>query len=202
MMEHDDEPVRGLPGPLPAGETILWQGAPDARVFLRGALHARWVGAYFVALTLYSLAQASLFGACISFAAGLVCLGLMALFALGVAKTSIYTLTNKRIVLRIGVALSACINLPLSRTAAADLRPLERGHGDIALTLASGRISYFFLWPHARAWRFASPQPMLRAVPEAADVASLLIAARAALGLIAQPMPQPAPHLLPAGAMA
>lgn len=201
-MEHDEEAVRGLPGPLPAGETILWQGAPDARIFLRGALHARWVGAYFAALSLYSLSQASLFGAVASFAAGLACLGLMALFAWGVARTSVYTLTSKRMVLRIGVALSACVNLPLARTAAADLRPLERGHGDIALSLDGGRISYFFLWPHARAWRYASPQPMLRAVPEAEKVATLLIAARAALGPIAQPLPDQAPQLLPAGAMA
>jgi len=201
-MEHDDEPVRGLPGPLPVGETILWQGAPDARVFLRNALHARWVAAYFAALTLYSLSQASIFGAGVSFAAGLALLGMMALFAWGVARTSIYTLTNKRVVLRVGVALSACINLPLSRTAAADLRPLERGHGDIALTLDSGRISYFFLWPHARAWRFAAPQPMLRSVPEAEKVATLLIAARSALGPIAQPVPEQPAQLIPAGAMA
>jgi hypothetical protein len=201
-MEHDEEAVRGLPRPLPPGETILWQGAPDARVFLRGALHARWVGAYFAALTLYSLAQASLFGASVSFLAGLGCLGLMALFAWGVAKTSVYTLTNKRIVLRIGVALSACINLPLARTAAADLRPLERGHGDIALTLDGGRISYVFLWPHARAWRFASPQPMLRAVPEAEKVATLLVAARQALGPITQPATEPAAPFIPLGAAA
>lgn len=201
MMEHDSEPVRGLPGPLPPGETILWQGAPDARVFLRGALHARWIGAYFAALTIYSLAQASMFGAGVSFAAGLACLGFMALFAWGVARTSVYTLTNKRIVLRIGVALSACVNLPLARTAAAVLRPLENGHGDIAVTLDSGRVSYFFLWPHARAWRFASPQPMLRAVPEAEKVATLLIAARSALGPISQPVSEPA-QFIPAGATA
>ena len=200
-MEHDDEPVRGLPGPLPAGETILWQGGPDAWVFLRGALHARWVAAYFAALTLYSLSQASLFGTGISFAAGLACLGLMALFAWGVAKTSIYTLTNRRIVLRIGVALSACINLPLARTAAADLRPLEGGHGDIALSLDGGRISYVFLWPHARAWRFASPQPMLRSVPEAERVATLLIDARSAPGPVTQPASESA-QLVAAGALA
>lgn len=201
-MEHDGEPVRGLPGPLPEGETILWQGAPDARVFLRGALHARWVAAYFAALTLYSFSQASLFGAGVSLAAGLALLGMMALFAWGVARTSIYTLTNKRVVLRIGVALSACINLPLSRTASAGLRPLERGHGDIALTLDGGRISYVFMWPHARPWRFSKPQPMLRAVPEAEKVATLLIAARSALGPVSQPVAELPAQRIPAGAMA
>ena len=28
--EHDYEPVRGLPGPLPAGEQLIWQGSPGA----------------------------------------------------------------------------------------------------------------------------------------------------------------------------
>ncbi|HBB55427.1 MAG TPA: phosphopantetheine adenylyltransferase, partial [Hyphomonadaceae bacterium] len=28
--EFDFEPVRGLPEALPAGEAILWQGAPSA----------------------------------------------------------------------------------------------------------------------------------------------------------------------------
>lgn len=201
-MEHDHEPVRGLPGPLPAGETILWQGSPDARLFLRGALHARWVAAYFVALTLYSLIQASVFGAVTSFLAGLACLAMLALFAWGVARTSIYTLTDKRIVLRVGVALSACINLPLKALAAADLRPLEQGHGDIALTLTDGRIGYAILWPHARPWRLRAPQPMLRAVPDAAHVATLLVAARGAIGPISQAQPEPPIAAIPVGALA
>jgi hypothetical protein len=201
-MEHDDEPVRGLPGPLPAGETILWQGSPDARVFLRGALFGRWVAAYWVALALYGLTQGSLSGALTSAVAGLACMGMLVLFAWGVARTSVYTLTNRRIVLRIGVALTACINLPLKSLAAADLRPLETGHGDIALTLDGGRVGYAFLWPHARPWRFRSPQPMLRAVPNAADVASLLVAARARISPISRTQPESPVAAMPAGALA
>lgn len=202
MMEHDDEPVRGLPAPLPEGETILWQGAPDARIFLRNALHARWVAAYFVALTLYSLSQGSLFGAGTSFAAGVACLGMLALFAWGVARTSVYTLTNRRIVLRIGVALTACINLPLKALSAADLRPLGGGHGDIALRLEGGRVGYAFLWPHTRAWHFKAPQPMLRALPDAAKVATMLVAARSAISPISQPHAEQPNAVLPAGALA
>lgn len=201
-MEHDDEPVRGLPGRLPPGETILWQGAPDARAFLRDALHARWIAAYFVALTLYGLTQASLFGALTSFVAGIACLGMLALFAWGVARTSVYTLTNKRLVLRIGVALTACFNLPLKSIAAADLRPLDNGHGDLALTLDGARIGYAFLWPHARPWRLRDPQPMLRAVPNAVDVATLFVAARSAIGPIAQAQPDGPVTAIPAGALA
>lgn len=189
MREYDSEPVPGLPAPLPPGEHILWQGAPDPWVFARRALHVRWVAAYFTALALYGVAQGSLFGVAASIAAGIACLGFLLLFAWAVGRTSLYTLTNKRIVLRIGVALNACINLPLKAMNSAALKGLEHGHGDIAVGLESGRVSYVFLWPHVRPWRLASPEPMLRAVPDAASVATLLASARAELGPIAQTGP-------------
>jgi hypothetical protein len=181
-MEHDGEPVRGLPGVLPPGEHIIWQGAPDAHLFARTGLHLPWITAYFAALGLYNLVQGSLFGLAMTALAGAACLGFLYLFAWGVARTSVYTLTNKRIVLRVGVALSACVNLPLKTMAAAGLRQVGRGHGDIAIALNGGRIAYFFLWPHVRPWRLKSPEPMLRAVPDAERVADLLASVRAAIG--------------------
>jgi len=35
-------------------------------------------------------------------------------------------------------------------------------------------LSYLLLWPHARPMRFAKPQPMLRALPNAAAIAQQL----------------------------
>lgn len=186
MNEYDSEPVRGLPGRLPEGERILWQGAPDAWVFARNAFHTRWVAAYFVALALYGVSVGSLFGVAATAGAGVACIGLLYLLAWAIARTSVYTLTNKRVVLRIGVALNACFNLPLSVMKSADLRPLERGHGDIALALDGATLGYLILWPHARPWRLKTPQPMLRAVPEAEAVAAMLVKARAAVGQIAR----------------
>jgi hypothetical protein len=41
----------------------------------------------------------------------------------------------------------------------------------VVLTLAgSDRIAYLLLWPHARPWRYAQPQPALRCVPDAEAV--------------------------------
>ncbi len=176
MMEHDHEPIRGLPGYLPKGERILWQGAPDARVFARSALATRWIAVYFAGLALLAAASGGLLGALLTVAGGGVALVLLYLFAWAVAKTTVYTLTNRRVVLRIGVALEKCINLPLGMIGAADLRGQAGGHGDIVLTLTSGGqgIGYAVLWPHARPWRIGKPEPMLRAIPEAAAVAALL----------------------------
>lgn len=186
MMEYENEPVRGLPGPLPAGEEIIWQGAPEWRTLARTAFHTRWIGAYFAALALYGLASGSMLGTGITVVAGAACIGLLYLLAWAVAKTTVYTLTNKRIVLRIGVALTTCFNVPLKVMTGAEMRPLDAGHGDIALSIGQGRIGYALLWPHARPWRLKDPQPMLRALPDAQAVAEMLVRARAAIGPVAK----------------
>lgn len=196
MIEYDHEPIRGLPGDLPEGERILWQGAPDASVFARSALFNRWIAGYFALLALIALASGSLFGVVAIVVTGAVALGLLALFAKAVARTTVYTVTNRRIVLRIGIALNKCINLPLPLVGAADLRPHGAGHGDIALSLVGPhRLGYAMLWPHARPFRFGQPQPMLRAIPEAASVAAIL--ARACGAVAAQPLGEPAPAAAP-----
>ena len=182
VTEYDNEPVRGLPGFLPAGEHIVWQGAPDWKLFWKTALHAKWIAGYFVALALLAFAQAGLLGALGTLAGGLLALGLLAAFAWGVEKTTVYTITNRRVVFRIGVALAKCINLPLAQIGGAEMRALGGGRAEIALRLTgSHRLGYAVFWPHARPWQFARVQPMLRALRDGEEVAQIL--ARACAGL-------------------
>ncbi|QZH75068.1 MAG: PH domain-containing protein [Erythrobacter sp.] len=191
ITEYEHEPVRGLPGDLPAGEHIVWQGSPDWRTFLRSALHSRWIVGYFAVLGIWGLASGSMFAIGASVAACALTLGLLAAFAVAVEKTTVYTLTNRRIVLRIGVALNKCINLPLKLIGSAELRRLALGHGDIALLpIGKHGLGYAVLWPHARPWKLSQVQPMLRAVPEAAKVASLLAEACASLVPVDQVQPE------------
>jgi hypothetical protein len=49
-MEHEDEPVPGLPQELPEGESIVWQGSPAWRPLARNVFKTRWVAAYFAVL--------------------------------------------------------------------------------------------------------------------------------------------------------
>lgn len=190
MGEYEHEPIRGLPGDLPPGERILWQGAPDWRTFALSGMHARWLGLYFAALLALSLVSGSLFALVATAIGGLVVAGLVAGFAALVARTTVYTITNRRVVLRIGVALNSCINLPLKLIQSADLRPLGAGRGEIALTLKGRhRLGYAMLWPHARPWRLGKPQPMLRALADAAAVAETLALACAAEADIARAAP-------------
>ncbi|MCU0870115.1 MAG: PH domain-containing protein [Burkholderiales bacterium] len=182
--EHEFEPQFGLPERLPEGETILWQGVPDWRDLARRVFHVRAVAAYFglmlawrVASTLSDggdagAALASLTWLVPLFATGL---GLLLVLAWLTARTTVYTLTDRRIVMRIGIVLTVTYNLPLTRIERADLREGGGGPGDIALVLeAPVRIAWLHLWPHVRPWRVAHPSPMLRSIPDATAVAAQL----------------------------
>ena len=196
--EHEFEPQRGLPETLPGDEKLLWQGSPDWRMLARRAFHVRKLALYFAALVLMravfvfndtASALAALRSTLGPLALAGVALGLVALMAWLSARSTVYTLTDKRVVLRIGIVLTLTFNIPYRRIATAGLHLDARGTGDLPLSLLPpDHIAYLHLWPHARPWRVARPEPMLRSVPEAAQVAKLLTQAWSeATGLAAEP---------------
>ncbi|MDX2223419.1 MAG: photosynthetic complex putative assembly protein PuhB [Rhodospirillaceae bacterium] len=182
--DYDTEPIRGLPALPPDGEHILWQGAPDWKVLALSAFHVGTVAAYFAALMVWRGAisytpEGGVLSAAVS-ALSLVPFAVAAIAVLaGLAwlssRTSVYTITTRRVVFRIGIALPAAINIPFRAIDSAALRPRLAGTGDIPLTLKGPeRVGYVNFWPHVRPWRLARPEPMLRAVPKAREVATLL----------------------------
>lgn len=186
MSEYENEPIPGLPGILPPGERILWQGSPDWHALARTAFHTRLFAVYFLALACAALASAftsgvqqlaDLTGVAITIAGGVVGFGLINVLAWASARSTIYTLTNRRIVIRLGIALPKCINLPLGTISAVDLALRPDGTGDLPLAISGQqKLGYLLLWPSARPWKIVEPQPMLRAVPQAGDVAALIAA--------------------------
>lgn len=175
MREHDSEPVRGLPERLPQGERIVWQGSPDPRALARAALHVRAVGVYFALLVAWGVASGAFVGAAITALFGIGVVGLLHLLAWAMARSTVYTVTDKRIVLRFGVALRMCVNIPMACVETARLKLRADGSGDIALKLnAPQGAGYLMLWPHARPLRFGNPEPSLRGLGDAQAVATLL----------------------------
>jgi hypothetical protein len=200
--EHDFEPQRGLPELLPSGERLLWQDSPDWRTLAVHAFHLRKLMVYFGALIalrlMLQLADGeSMSNALVSSLPPLgiaaVGVGLVALLAWLTARTAVYTITDKRVVMRVGIVLTMTYNLPFKRIAAASLRELGNGCGDLPLTLSGNdRIALLHLWPHSRPWRLTRPEPMLRCVPKASATARLLSDAwSAATGLNATPAVSP-----------
>ena len=185
-MSHDDfdqEPVKGLPELPPEGEVILWQGRPDWWALTREALNIYWVIGYFLFLFAWrfivlsdqvTLAQA-ISGSTPFLVLGAIVCALLMLTAVTQARATVYTITNRRVAMRIGAALTVTLNLPYTQIANATLDLRKRGTGTIALDLMGDtRLSYLVCWPHVRPWVMRRTQPALRCIPDAANVAKLL----------------------------
>ena len=184
MREHDYEPVPGLPEEMPEGERVLWQGAPDPWSLTIHGMHIRMIGLYFAVLCAWQVAVTLREGGTHGDAVALVVwfaiiaavpIAILTLYAWWVARTTLYTVTNKRVVLRIGVAVSTVINLPFSTIEAATLRRRKDGTGNIALSVrGTGRPFFLMLWPHVRPWRFFDSQPAFRCIPDVDKAAEIL----------------------------
>lgn len=183
MNAQDMSFVSGVPEPLPQGERLLWQGKPNWRSIARHTLHIDKIALYFAGLAVWQMttplwdaeAAFSPLRVAIMLALGMACLGLLAGIAYLIGRTSLYAITSRRVIMRIGIALPVTYNVPFASIAAGSLKAWPDGTGDIPLALAGkDRIAYLHLWPHARPWRLAKPEPMLRSVPHAAHVAEIL----------------------------
>jgi hypothetical protein len=185
-MPHDDfeiEPVKGLPERPPEGEVILWQGRPDWWALARESLNLYWVAAYFVGLALWrTLTLYDITGWGYAFRVstpflilGAIVCALLIVIAFVQARATVYTITNKRVVIRHGVTLPMAVNIPFTKVALAASKIRPDGSGDISISLLDGnRVSWFAVWPHKRPWSWQATTPALRSVADAASVAKIL----------------------------
>lgn len=182
-----DEAVPGLPAPLPEDETILWQGRADGKTLAVHAFHIRTVTLYLAIVVLVRAAFAVSSEApmdevlqnagAVAFLAGTAA-AILGTLGWAMARRSLFTITNKRVVIRHGVAFRKYINLPFKEIAAVDLRSHPSGYGDLALrTSPQNTVPYLHLWPFARPLRINRTVPLIRSIKNAADVASILVAA-------------------------
>ena len=183
------EPLPGLPEMLPSGEKILWQGRPDWKKMARQTFKVRVFAAYFAVFVTHrfvmGLYEGKGFAVVPKLLTGvglsLACLGILYALAWLNARAAVYTITTRRVAMRIGVAIPMTWNIPFKQVAAADVLERAQDDGDIALTLSgSNKIAWLYLWPHAQPWRVVKPRPTLRAIHEPARVAGILRGAVAA----------------------
>jgi lipid-A-disaccharide synthase-like uncharacterized protein len=185
-MSEDDfavEPIEGLPELLPKGEVILWQGRPNWLRLTIESLNLWWVIGYFGLLAAWRFLSVidympfgTAFSASIPFLFVAAFVGLL-LCGVGYiqAKETLYTITNRRVVMRIGAALTLTLNLPFTKIDNAAVAKKRGGFGNIAFeTSGDTKFSYFVLWPHARSWYFGKPQPTLKCIPDIEKVSSIL----------------------------
>ena len=185
-MSQDDfafEPIRGLPERPPEGEVILWQGQPNWLRLSVDSLNVWWVLGYFIFLFVWRFISVSdlmpIYQAILVslpfLALGLIVTLLLMLVGFIQANATVYTITNKRVVMRIGAALTVTLNLPFTEIENAAIASSSKNFGSIVIdTKQDSKFSFLVLWPHARAWHFKKPQPSLKCIPNAAEVAEIL----------------------------
>ncbi len=165
----------------------MWQGAPNWWAIARQVFHVRVVVAYFVLYGVYQAMAVSndggalpeaLFSGVTTAALALPAVGILLGIAWLVQRTTLYTITSKRILLGVGIALPKTFNIPFEHVDGVSFQPNPDGTGNISLKLSKRtRIAWLVLWPHLRPWHFSNPEPTLRGLPNAAAVASDLAAA-------------------------
>ena len=184
MREYEYEPLTGLPEQLPDGEEIVWQGVPRWTALANRVFQVRTLALYFTLLVVVQVIYKLMDGASVQHMfAGMawqlslaaVSLGLLAGAAWLYARSTVYTLTNRRLVLRSGVATPMMVNLPLEKVESAGLRLCSDGTGDVLFTPTSdAKLYYMLLWPHVRLLGLRCVQPLFRGIPDPQNVARLL----------------------------
>ena len=185
-MSHDDfaaEPINGLPELPPRGEVILWQGRPNWFQLTVDSLNLWWVIAYFAVLTAWrfiTVIDVFSFERAIIMTLPFVIMTLIVVLLLMLvgfiqARATVYTITNRRVAMRIGAALTVTLNIPYTQIENAAVSVGKAGFGNIALeTKGASKFSYLVLWPHIRSWKISKPEPTLRAIPDVQSVAQIL----------------------------
>jgi Bacterial PH domain len=181
LNQNPDIIPEGLPDHLPEGESLIWQGKPDWKSLAINAFHIRKVAAYFaviiVAQGAFKFANG---GAAFESVPGLMGLAfaacaILAALAYASAKTTRYTLTSKRALMKVGIALPVIINLPFRQIDGASFARTTKGFGTIVFkTGGETRLAYLLLWPHAKPWHFSKPQPAFRDIASVETVAKKL----------------------------
>jgi len=194
--DHAPEYMPGIPEKLPQGERLLWQGSPRWQNLAVRALHVRKLAFYFALLAAWrigvDLAGGQPVGAALAGASTLavpaaLVIGLLLLIAWQMARTTIYTVTSERVILRFGIALPMTANIPFSLVQSAAVKAWSDGSGDIPISVKPGNgVSWLIFWPHVRPWSFGNAEPMFRGVPDAERVAGLLADALARSGIPAR----------------
>ncbi len=193
MTPHDDfafEPIAGLPGELPEGENILWRGTPEPWQLGHAIFHTRIIALFFAVLAVSSVFSGLNHGATVGHivmtfvtlcVVGAAIIGFAMLAGWLIAINTVYTITDKRLVIRHGVTLPMAINVPFATIATASAKIQDDGSGDVSVCLRDGeRLALYAVWPHNRPWSWQGTAPAIRCAAQATAAARVLSEALAA----------------------
>jgi hypothetical protein len=181
------EEINGLPEEvgksIPSGETICWVGKPDWKSFGYHAFGVKYFLIYFFVCGLYTVSQIeptfSLKEFLISYTpyliSGIFAAMILLFLAYFAARHTCYVITEKRVVIRTGVALVFLLNMPFKNILSIDTKALAQGRGNVIFKVQSKkRIPYLSCWPSVKVGNFLEPIPAFRSIVDMEEVGRII----------------------------
>jgi hypothetical protein len=166
---------------IPEGENIIWSGKPDFKSITLRAFGLKYLLFYllisFVFFSIRSGIIVEPIKLITSFVpyllSGILICCIVSLFSYFQVRNTVYVVTDKRVVIKTGVALIFMLNVPFEKISEINRQILGDGSGNISFKLISGkRVPFFASWPSVRPWYFSNPEPTFRYVADADLVAT------------------------------
>ena len=158
---------------IPVGEMIRWCGRPNWKSLGYHAFGVKYLTVYLILSALYAVSQTNSpfrFGAFTVQYLPYIMSGIFAsiiLFVLAylAARHTCYVITEKRVVIRTGIALVFLLNVPFKNVVSIDLQRLANGSGNLSFKAQSKkRIPYLSCWPSVRSGSLLQPVPAFRSI--------------------------------------
>jgi len=168
---------------IPNGESILWKGRPSLWGFSWNLFGLKWITLYLSMLSIVSVARFFASDFYTAFYVDFLPFFLSGIFAsiilIGLAATqtysTVYIITENRVIIKTGAALSFLISMPFKKIKEVNLQKRGASIGTISFELLSEkRVPYISCWPSVRPWKFKRTQPAFSCIGSVDKVATIL----------------------------
>ena len=168
---------------IPCGESILWKGRPSLWGFSWNLFGLKWITFYLSILSIVSIARFFASDFHTAFYIDFLPFFLSGIFAsiilIGLAATqtysTVYIITENRVIIKTGAALSFLISMPFKKIKEVNLQKRGASIGTISFELLSEkRVPYISCWPSVRPWKFKRTQPAFSCIGSVDEVATIL----------------------------
>ena len=168
---------------IPNGESILWKGRPSLWGFSWNLFGLKWITLYLSMLSIVSVARFFASDFYTAFYVDFLPFFLSGIFAsiilIGLAAiqaySTVYIITENRVIIKTGAALSFLISMPFKKIKEVNLQKRGASIGTISFDLFSKkRVPYISCWPSVRPWKFKKTQPAFSCVRSVDEVATIL----------------------------
>ena len=168
---------------IPNGEAILWKGRPSLWGFSWNLFGLKWITLYLSMLSIVSVARFFASDFYTAFYVDFLPFFLSGIFAsiilIGLAATqtysTVYIITENRVIIKTGAALSFLISMPFKKIKEVNLQKRGASIGTISFELLSEkRVPYISCWPSVRPWKFKRTQPAFSCIGSVDEVATIL----------------------------